>query len=315
MQHSKDMKIFSGNANLPLARAIAQCLGTKLGESTVRRFSDGETWVEVLENVRGLDVFVIQPTSAPANEHLMELLILIDALKRASAWRITAVMPYYGYARQERKTQPRTPISAKLVADLLTAAGAHRVVSMDLHAGQIQGFFNIPFDHLFAMPIMLDHIKNALTGELVIVAPDAGGAERARAYAKRLKSPLALIDKRRPSPNVTEVMHVIGDVEGRTAVIVDDMIDTGGTMINSVAALLASGAKSVYACCTHAVLSGDAVARLNESALSGLIVTDTIAVRDAMRQSRKITVLPVAPLLAEAMKRVYQEDSISSLFV
>ncbi len=315
MAQFKNMKIFAGNANLPLAQEIAADLGTKLGECVVKRFSDGESWIEILENVRGMDVFVVQPTSYPANENLMELLILIDALKRASADRITAVMPYYGYARQERKTQPRTPISAKLVADLLTAAGANRVLAMDLHAGQIQGFFNIPFDHLFAMPILLGHLRTLVCDDFVIVAPDAGGAERARAYAKRLTCPLAMIDKRRPSPNVTEVMHIIGEVKDRTAVIVDDMVDTGGTMVRSVEALYERGAKSVFACCTHGVFSGKAVELIEQSAVTGVIVTNTIQVSPAVAASKKFTVLSVAGILAEAIRRTYNADSISSLFV
>lgn len=309
------MKIFSGNANLPLAREIVEALGTSLGECVVKQFSDGETWVEILENVRGMHVFVVQSTARPANQHLMELLILIDALKRASAERITAVVPYYGYARQERKTQPRTPISAKLVADLLTAAGADRVVSMDLHAGQIQGFFNIPFDHLLAMPILLDHIRHWVPTDGVIVAPDAGGAERARAFAKRLSCPLAMIDKRRPSPNVTEVMHIIGEVEGRRAIIIDDMIDTGGTLVKSVEALQANGVSEVYACCTHGIFSGEAVQRIEASPLQRVIVTNTINLSEEARCCEKISALSVAPLLAEAIRRIENSDSISSLFI
>lgn len=315
MNYERKIKLFSGNSNLGLANEIAQNLGVKLGECTAKKFSDGETWVEVLENVRGRDVFVVQPTSNPANESLMELLILIDAFKRASAETITAIIPYYGYGRQERKTQPRTPISAKLVADLLTTAGATRVVSVDLHAGQIQGFFNIPFDHLFAMPVMLEYVRKNIVDDGVIVAPDAGGAERARAYAKRLKMPLALIDKRRPAPNVTEVMNVIGDVKNRTAIIIDDMIDTGGTLIRSVEALQENGAKKVYACCTHGVFSGEAISRINESSIEGVIATNTIATSKEVADSPKITILSVAPLLAEAIRRIYQADSISSLFV
>lgn len=316
MQNFKNIKIFSGSANPLLAAEIAEQLGFSLGKCTVSKFSDGETWVEVLENVRGMDVFVIQPTSCSANEHIMELLIMIDALKRASADRITAVVPYYGYARQERKVQPRVPISAKLVADLLTAAGANRMLSMDLHAGQIQGFFNIPFDHLYAMPILLDHIRERLDVErLVIVAPDAGGAERARAYAKRLGCPLAMIDKRRPTPNVTEVMHLIGSVEGRTAILVDDMVDTGGTLVKAAEALLAHGARAVHAYCTHGIFSGGAIATIESSCVESVVVTNTIAVRPEITAARKIHVLSIAPLLAEAIRRIYQADSISSLFV
>lgn len=315
MQTFKNMKVFSGNANRPLAQAIADGLGMPLGECEVKRFSDGETWVEIEENVRGMDVFVIQPTSCPANEHLMELLIMIDALKRASADRITAVIPYYGYARQERKVRPRTPITAKLVADLLTAAGANRILSMDLHAGQIQGFFNIPFDHLYALPVLLESIRTELPSDLVVVAPDAGGAERARAYAKRLGCPLAMIDKRRRSPNVSEIMHLIGDVEGKVAMLVDDIIDTGGTLAQAAAALKKNGAKAVHACCTHAVLSGNAVATLTNSAITQLVVTDTICARAEAVACPKVRVLSVAPILAEAIRRIYHSDSVSSLFV
>lgn len=315
MQTFKNMKIFSGQANPVLAQEIAVGLQTQLGECVVKRFSDGETWVEVLENVRGMDVFIVQPTSHPANEHLMELLIMIDAMKRASADRITAVMPYYGYGRQERKVQPRTPISAKLVADLVTAAGANRVLAMDLHAGQIQGFFNIPFDHLYCMPIMLKYIREHLPQDLVIVAPDAGGAERARAYAKRLTCPLAMIDKRRPAPNVSEVMNIVGEVEGRTAVVLDDMVDTGGTLARAAEALRAKGATAVYACCTHGVLSGNAVATISQSCVEAVLVTNTIAARADVAACRKIHVLSVAPLLAEAIRRIYLSESVSSLFV
>lgn len=315
MQFFKNMKVFTGNANKQLGQEICDQLGTELGQCVVKQFSDGETWVEIQENVRGMDVFVIQPTSNPANEHLMEVLVMIDALKRASADRITAVMPYYGYARQERKVHPRTPISAKLVADLLTAAGANRIMSMDLHAGQIQGFFNIPFDHLFSMPILLEYMRDQLPDDLVIVSPDAGGAERARAYAKRLKSPLAMIDKRRPAPNVTEIMHIIGSVEGQTAVIVDDMIDTGGTLAKAAEALKKNGARQVYACCTHGVLSGSAISTLMESVVEKVIVTNTIQPRPEVAACEKIVSLSVAPLFAEAVRRTYSADSISSLFV
>lgn len=315
MSRYKNMKVFSGNANRPLAEEIAATLGIPVGDCAVKRFSDGETWVEILDNVRGMDVFVVQPTSCPANEYLMELLIIIDALKRASADRITAVMPYYGYARQDRKSQPRTPISAKLVADVVAAAGANRVLSMDLHAAQIQGFFNIPFDHLFAMPILLAYIREHIKNDIVVVAPDAGGAERARAYAKRLGCPLAMIDKRRPTPNVAEIMHIIGEVADRTAILIDDMVDTGGTMVQSAQALMANGATAVYACCTHGVLSGDAVQRLRDSAIREVVVTNTIAPSEAVQACEKIKVLSVGPLLAEAIHRIYEADSISSLFV
>ncbi|MBI2345612.1 MAG: ribose-phosphate pyrophosphokinase [Deltaproteobacteria bacterium] len=315
MQTFKNMKLFSGNANRLLAEAIGKALGIPLGECEVKQFSDGETWVEIKENVRGMDVFVIQPTSAPANHHMMELLIMIDAFKRASADRITAVMPYYGYARQERKVQPRTPISAKLVADLLTAAGANRILSMDLHAGQIQGFFNIPFDHLYSMPVLLDAIREVVQTDGVVVAPDAGGAERARAFAKRLGCPLAMIDKRRSAPNVSEVMHLIGDVQGRRAVIVDDIIDTAGTLSQAAAALKKEGATAVFACCAHGVFSGKAAETIMASPLEQVIVTDTIALRREVATCKKVLVRSVAPILAEAIRRIYQSDSVSSLFV
>jgi ribose-phosphate pyrophosphokinase len=312
MSQYKNLKIFSGNANQPLAEEIAKSLKTPLGEAEVKHFADGETWVEIGENVRGMDVFIIQPTSRPVNEHLMELLIMIDALKRSSADRITAVIPYFGYARQERKVQPRTPISAKLVADLITAAGANRVLSLDLHAGQIQGFFNIPVDHLFAMPVLLDYIKKNLQDDLVIVSPDAGGTERARAYAKKLSVPMAMIDKRRASPNVSEVMHVVGEVEGKTAIILDDMIDTGGTLVKAAESLIKNGAKACFACATHAVFSGSAIENINNSPLKEVIVTNSIPVDG---KSAKIKTLSVAPLLGEAIKRIHQADSVSSLFI
>ncbi|MCC6272875.1 MAG: ribose-phosphate pyrophosphokinase [Deltaproteobacteria bacterium] len=311
----EDIKIFSGNANPALAQEICDSLGVQLGAAQVKRFSDGEVWVEIDENVRGKDVFIIQSTSRPANEHLMELLIMIDALKRASAERITAVMPYYGYARQDRKVQPRTPITSKLVADLITSAGAHRVLSVDLHAGQIQGFFNIPFDHLYATPILLDYIKENLMNDLVIVSPDAGGAERARAYAKRLEVGLAMIDKRRTRPNVSEVMNVIGEVEGKTAIIVDDMVDTAGTLTQAAQALADKGAKRVFACATHGVLSGPAVERIGKSVLSALVVTNTISQPEAVLTHPKIKVLSMAKLLGEAISRITHSDSVSSLFV
>lgn len=312
MSKFKNLKIFSGNANRPLAVDICKHLGVEIGKVDVRRFSDGETWVEVGENVRGMDVFIIQPTSFPANEHLMELLIMADALKRSSADRITAVIPYYGYARQERKVQPRAPISAKLVADVITAAGVNRVLCVDLHAGQIQGFFNIPVDHLFATPVLLEYLKQNVQDDLVIVSPDAGGAERARAYAKKLDVPMAMIDKRRSAPNVSEVMNVIGEVEGRTAVIVDDMIDTAGTLVKAAEALAKNKAKAVYACATHAVFSGSALERIENSVLKKVIVTNSIA-HDKL--SEKVTVLSVAPLLGEAIRRIHQAESVSSLFV
>lgn len=311
-----NLRLLSGNSNRSLAEAIATYLKRKLCVATVSGFSDGETWVEIQENVRGADVFVIQSTCHPANEHIMEMLIMIDALKRASADRITAVIPYYGYARQDRKVSPRTPISSKLVADLITAAGANRVLTMELHAGQIQGFFDIPVDHLFAKPVLIDYVKERFPRErVVIVAPDAGGAERARSFAKLLDVPMALIDKRRPRPNVSEVMNIVGDVEGRNAVIVDDIIDTGGTMVKAAEALMASKAASVCACATHAVLSGSAIKMIGESMIEELIVTDTIPINNNSPESKKIKVLSVAPLLGEAIKRIHDADSVSSLFV
>lgn len=310
------IKLISGNANRPLAEAIASSLNTKLADAKVTRFSDGETWVEIDENVRGADVFVIQPTCYPANDHLMELLIIIDALKRASADRITAVIPYYGYARQDRKVSPRTPISSKLVADLLTAAGASRVLTMDLHAGQIQGFFDIPVDHLFAKPVLIEYIKNRFQkDDVVVVSPDAGGAERARSFAKLLKSPMAMIDKRRSKPNESEVMNIIGEVDGLHAVIIDDIIDTAGTMVKAAEALKKSGANSVFACCSHAVLSGPAIERIQESLIEELIVTDTIPVGEGGKKCKKIRVLSVAGLLGEAIRRIHSADSVSLLFV
>ncbi|MFH1830736.1 MAG: ribose-phosphate pyrophosphokinase [Pseudomonadota bacterium] len=313
---NNNLKLLSGNSNRPLAEAIAASMKKKLSPATVTRFSDGETWVEIEDNVRGADVFVIQSTCHPANEHLMELLIMIDALKRASADRITAVIPYYGYARQDRKVSPRTPISSKLVADLITAAGANRVLTMELHASQIQGFFNIPVDHLFAKPVLLEYLKERFSKDrLVVVAPDAGGAERSRSFAKLLHAPMAMIDKRRRAPNVSEAMHLIGDVEGLDAVIVDDMIDTGGTMVEAAEILLANGASSVHACCTHAVLSGPAISRLSESRIEDLIVTDTIPLRENAASCKKIRILSVAKLLGEAIGRIHSADSVSSLFV
>ncbi len=308
----KDLKIFSGNANRSLAEEIAKYLKIPLGKAEVKRFADGETWVEIGENVRGMDVFIVQPTSNPANEHLMELLIMIDAFKRSSAERITAVVPYYGYGRQERKVQPRTPISAKLVADLITAAGANRVLAVDLHAGQIQGFFNIPVDHLFATPVLLEYIKENIMDNVVIVSPDVGGAERARAYAKKLTVPMALIDKRRSSPNVSEVMHIIGEVDGKVAVIIDDMVDTGGTLVKAAEALKKEGATKVYACATHPVLSGPAIEKIENSSLEEFIATNTINFKGS---SKKIKILSVARLLGDAISRIHEADSVSSLFV
>jgi ribose-phosphate pyrophosphokinase len=306
--------LFSGNANRALSQEIADYLGVPLGEAEVSRFADGEILVQIFENVRGADVFVIQPTCRPVNENLMELLVIIDALKRASAWRITAVMPYYGYGRQDRKVQPRVPITAKLVADLLTAAGVHRVVTMDLHAGQIQGFFTTPVDHLYAAPVLLQYFQERMLGDAVVVSPDAGGVERARAFAKRLDTSLAFIDKRRTGPNEARVMHIVGEVEGRDVIIVDDMIDTGGTLTQAVPALLEKGAKRIFASCTHPVLSGAAVERIEGSALEEVVVTNTIPLSEG-RHSKKLSVLSVAPLLGEAISRIHKDESVSRLFV
>lgn len=306
--------LFSGNANRVLSQEIADYLGVPLGDAEVSRFADDEILVQICENVRGADVFVIQPTCRPVNENLMELLVIIDALKRASAWRITAVMPYYGYGRQDRKVQPRVPITAKLVADLLTAAGVHRVLTMDLHAGQIQGFFTTPVDHLYAAPVLLRYFEERRLGDTVVVSPDAGGVERARAFAKRLGSPLAFIDKRRTRPNEAKVMHIVGDVEGRDVIIVDDMIDTGGTLTQAVSALLEKGAKRIFASCTHPVLSGPAVERIDGSVLEEVVVTNTIPLPEG-RMSKKLTILSVAPLLGEAISRIHKEESVSCLFV
>ena len=308
------MILFSGNANRALSQEIADHLGVPLGEAEVSRFADGEILVQIFENVRGADVFVIQPTCRPVNENLMELLVIIDALKRASAWRITAVMPYYGYGRQDRKVQPRVPITARLVADLLTAAGVHRVVTMDLHAGQIQGFFTTPVDHLYAAPVLLQYFQERMLGEAVVVSPDAGGVERARAFAKRLDTSLAFIDKRRTGPNEARVMHIVGEVEGRDVIIVDDMIDTGGTLTQAVPALLEKGAKRIFASCTHPVLSGAAVERIEGSALEEVVVTNTIPLSEG-RHSKKLSVLSVAPLLGEAISRIHKDESVSRLFV
>ncbi len=310
------MKIMSGNANLPLARAIAGYLEVPLTDASVRRFADEEIFVEIHENVRGEDVFLLQSTSFPANDNLMELLICIDALKRASASRITAVVPYFGYGRQDRKPGPRTPISAKLVANLITEAGADRVLSVDLHAGQIQGFFDIPTDNLYAAPVMAADIQ-ARYGEndLMVVSPDVGGVVRARALAKRLdNAPLAIVDKRRERPGESEVMNIIGDVKGRNCILIDDIIDSGGTLCNAAEALLAQGAKSVAAYITHGVLSGGAVARIDGSCMKELVITDTIMPTDAAKDSDKIRVLTVAPLVGEAVRRIADESSVSSLF-
>jgi len=309
------MKIFTGNANPGLAGEICERMNIPLAKADVTRFSDGEINVQVLDNVRGCDVFVVQPTAAPVNRNLMELLIMIDALKRASASRITAVLPYYGYSRQDRKVQPRVPITAKLVADLITTAGANRVLTVDLHAGQIQGFFNIPVDNLFAASVLLDYLRTKQFKDLTLVSPDAGGVERTRAFAKRLNASLAIIDKRREKANVAQVMHIIGDVKGHDCLLLDDMVDTAGTLTEGVAALKNAGAGTVMAACTHAVLSGPAIQRINDSALDEIIVTNTIALDSKRKECRKLTVLSIAPLLSEAMTRIHEETSLSSLFV
>ncbi len=311
-----NVRIFTGNANRALAEAICRRLGLPLGRATVKTFSDGEICVEIEESVRGWDVFVVQPTCPPVNDHLMELLVMMDALKRASANSISAVIPYYGYARQDRKVSPRVPITSKLVADLITVAGADRVLTVDLHAGQIQGFFDIPVDNLYATPVLLEEFRKRFrSDELVVVSPDAGGVERARAFAKRLDAGLAIIDKRREKANVSEVMHIIGDVRGRCALLLDDMVDTAGTLTNAAQALKDNGAREVYAAATHAVLSGPAVERIQGSCLEQLIVTDTIPLRPEAERTGKIRVLSVAPLLAEAIRRITECGSVSSLFV
>ena len=308
--------LFTGNANPALATEIAKVLDTPLGEARVARFSDGEISCEIRENVRGLDTYVIQPTCSPVNDNLMELLIMCDALRRASVNSITAVMPYYGYARQDRKVAPRTPITSKLVADLLVSAGISRVLSVDLHAGQIQGFFNIPLDNLYALPVFLeDYLKSRFNKDSVFVAPDAGGVERTRAYSKRLGASLAIIDKRRERANVSEVMHIIGDVAGKDCIIVDDMIDTAGTLCNAARAIMDGGARSVVACATHGVLSGPAVQRIEESPLEEVVVTNSVLASEEARASKKIKFLSIGRLLGEAIRRIHNSDSVSSLFV
>jgi ribose-phosphate pyrophosphokinase len=309
------IKLFTGNSNRELSKEIADFLKMPVGDATVSNFSDGEIMVQVNENVRGSDVFVVQSTCMPVNQNLMELLIMIDALKRASAGRITAVIPYYGYARQDRKAAPRVPISARLVADLLSAVGIHRVLTIDLHAGQIQGFFNIPVDHLYATPVITEYVKEKYVNDIVVVSPDAGGVERARAVAKRLDASLAIIDKRRERANVSQVMHVIGEVEGKDAILFDDMIDTAGTITQAATALKENGAKSVVAACSHAVLSGPALERINNSVLEEVIVTNTIPMECKEKECKKLTTLSVASLLGEAIKRIYEETSVSSLFI
>lgn len=311
------MKIISGNSNRPLAEAIATYLNIPLTKADVKRFSDEEIWVEIKENVRGEDVFIVQPTNFPTNDTLMELLVMIDALRRASARRITAVLPYYGYARQDRKPGPRTPISAKLVANLITTAGADRVLTMDLHAGQIQGFFDIPTDNLFAQPVLTRDLKEKYApydGKVMVVSPDVGGVVRARAYAKRINAPIAIIDKRREKAGVSEVMHIVGDVKGYHCVLVDDIVDSAGTLCNAAQALADAGAASVSACVSHGVLSGPAIDRISNSIMDEVIITDSIAPTDHVANCEKVRIVSVAPLLAEAVNRIAHETSVSSLF-
>lgn len=308
------MKVFTGNANPEIAQEICNYLDMPLSKAEVKQFSDGEVSVEVGENVRGTDVFVIQPTCTPVNDHLMELVIMVDALRRASARRITAVLPYYGYARQDRKVRPRVPITAKVVAEMLMAVGTRRVLCMDLHAGQIQGFFNIPVDHLYSAPILLKHIRRNFE-DVVMVSPDAGGVERTRAFAKRLNADLAIIDKRRERANECEAMNVVGDVSGKTAILLDDMVDTAGTLCGAAAKLKENGAKEVHACCAHAVLSGPAIERINDSQIKSLVVTNSIPLADKGERCNKIKVLSVGELLGEAISRIHSEDSVSYLFV
>lgn len=314
---NKTITIFAGNAHHALADEICGYVGINRGQAKVSRFSDGEIFVEIGENVRGVNCFIVQPTCSPPNDNLMELLIMIDALKRASAGSIVAIMPYFGYARQDRKVKPRTPISSKLVADLLTAAGATRVLSVDLHAGQIQGFFNIPFDHLYATPVFKEALKeHGLGGEnTVVVSPDAGGTERARQYSKFLDCGLAIIDKRRDSPNVSKVYNLVGDVSGKRAILVDDMIDTAGTLCNAASAVMEHGAQHVYAACTHGILSGPAIDRINDSVLQRVWTTNTIPQAERVAKCPKLEVLSIGPLVGEAIKRIHHGDSISSLFV
>lgn len=309
-----DIKLITGNANRTLAERVSEHIGIPLTNTVVSKFSDGEIMVQINDNVRGADVFVIQPTCQPVNQNIMELLLIIDALKRASARRITAVISYYGYGRQDRKVQPRVPISSKLVADLLTAAGTNRILTIDLHAAQIQGFFNIPVDHLYAAPVLLDYIKRSQFKDLVIVSPDAGGVERARAFAKRVDASLAIVDKRREVANVSKVMNVIGNVQDKDVILLDDMIDTAGTITQAAQALKDNGANRVFAACTHAVLSGPAIDRINSSVLEEVITTDTISFDEKCSLCSKLKVLSVSPLLSEAIERIHEETTISSLF-
>ncbi len=309
------LKVFSGNANPDLTVEICRHLGVPQAKASVKQFSDGEIYLQIQENVRGADVFVVQPTCTPVDRNLLELLLMMDALKRASAKRITAVLPYYGYGRQDRKDKPRVPISAKLVASLLVAAGANRVLTLDLHAAQIQGFFDIPVDHLFATPVMIEYFHSLDLERLTVVSPDAGGVERARAFAKRLKAPLAIIDKRRDEPNVAAVMHIIGRVRERTCLIVDDIVDTAGTLVQAAEALLEHGAVAVFACCTHAVLSGQSVERIGKSAMKEVVVSNSIPLSCQGRECSRIRQLSVAPLLAGAIQSIHEETSISRMFV
>ena len=315
MSREDRLKIFTGNSNVELSHRIVDILGVSLGDAVVKRFNDGEIHVEIDESVRGMDVFVIQSICRPVNENLMELLILIDAFKRASAERITAVIPYYGYARQDRKVSPRAPISAKLIADLITTAGASRILTVELHAGQIQGFFNIPVDHLFSSPVMVEYLKKEFGDDAVLVSPDAGGVERARAFAKHMDVSLAIIDKRREGPNVSRVMNVVGEVKGKVAILVDDIIDTGGTLVHSAEALKENGATHVYACCVHPVLSGSAVDRIISSPIERLVVSDTIPLQAKVKECKRIAVISIAELLAEAIRRIHEEGSVSELFL
>jgi ribose-phosphate pyrophosphokinase len=311
----RELRIFTGTAHPALGEAIASYLGVPVGRAHLARFSDGEVWFQIHDNVRGADVFVVQPTCSPVNENLVELLLMLDAFKRASAARLTAVLPYYGYGRQDRKDKPRVPISAKLVADLLSTAGTDRVLTVDLHAAQIQGFFDVPVDHLFAAPVIIEHVQKLNLPDLTVISPDAGGVERARAYAKRLDAALAIVDKRRDQPNVAEVHHVIGEVEGRTALIVDDIVDTAGTLTKVAEAIKAAGAREVLASCTHPVLSGHAIERIEKSPISKLIVTDSLPLSAEKRACGKIVELTIAELLARAIKNIHEETSVTSLFV
>ncbi len=315
IQRSEDIKIFTGRSNTGLAGQICESLGLELGKIRVTQFPDGESYCQIQENVRGKDVFIIQSTCPPVNQNLVELLVMLDAFKRASAARVTAVIPYYGYARQDRKDRPRVPISAKLVADLITAAGADRILAMDLHAPAIQGYFDIPVDHLFALPVMVDYMLSLKLEKLTVVSPDAGGVERARAFAKRLQAELAIMDKRRDADNVAKIMHIIGDVKGRNVVIVDDIIDTGGTVKETVDALHKAGVGRIFACMTHGILSGPAIDRLTGSKLENILLTNTIPLDEEKRERLKPEILSVAGLLGEAIKRIHTNSSVSSLFV